>query len=163
MSQISKYSATLATQCNRLKELMSSQDKHKAGTRICWLSVTLLLFISFSFVRDFHLQYFQVVFFVSSLYFSKRYFHFTLHTWNTLTCPCTSTHAIIKSDAYIISDTESLSVPLLTRLMRRLIAYSCVQMHSQGSKPPSAISYHTVSTLEPSKSTACNQDVHTNK
>lgn len=96
--------------------------------------------------------------YLPSLNFSRRYLCFMLHTLNTLRilCPCTS--ALLKSSLplKISGDGKSPSVPRLTRLMRRLMAYSWLQMHSQGSKPPSAMSHQIVSTLERDKRTVCN-------
>lgn len=128
--------------------LQGSQDKHRAGTRICLLMVShqpLFPSLQTYFRTDFRLYLlascFKLYLFASFSQLQEEIF---------FTSRCILGIQLLKSSfsLKISSDSESTSVLWLTRLMRRLIAYSWVQMHSQGSKPPSAIFHLTESTFE---------------
>lgn len=140
--------------------LQGSQDKHWAGTRICLLMVSrqpLFPSLQTSFRTDFRLYLLASCF---KLYLFASFPR--LQQEICFTSCCILGIQLLKSSfsLEISSDGESTSVLWLTRLMRRLIAYSWVQTHSQGSKPPSAIFHLTGSTFEWDKRTVCNQDVH---
>lgn len=104
--------------------LTACQDKQQAGTRMSWLIAVLSLFIFFERNTSQHLTY------------SKLVGTDSLPSY----CTCTKTFFFLMSrfEEKVCVFCE------LTRLRRRLMAYSWVQTHSHGSKPPSAILSHPV-------------------
>lgn len=120
--------------------LKSKRQTHNRNQDVSSRSLSDALYADHSLCDYFHLR--------TSCRNSHTLWHFHRIIRTNNRFHCQSASALQINLPQCITQREILSVVLLTRLMRRLIAYSWVQMHSHGSKPPSAISHQQESTLK---------------
>lgn len=104
-----------------------TKDKHSTGSRMCSYTDGPACW---PLIRETYCTCFCFLLKLGFPQIDRRYFCFKLCNQNTA----------IKNSFTVEVGSVSTWVPYLTRLRRRLIAYSWLQTHSQGSKPPSAIS-----------------------
>lgn len=122
------------TKCNTVDlkwQPFETKDKHWTGSRMC-LYIVSSVYIPLKVGGLMHLifGFFQSIVFP---HFQRRYFYFKCQNQDTV---------VFKNQSPLIRfwvKSVSTWVSYLTRFRRRLIAYSWLQTHSQGSKPPSAI------------------------